>query len=128
MRKILLVCICILKYIICFAEGNDNQETFMQEVIMQLTDTKDYNTLGQHKAPARMPKVSYDSQHLYITPHYDIIDAHITIRDETDNIIYDIYTTLIGAGNVIMIPKDVMERKYSLELTFHENYYIGIFL
>lgn len=124
MKKILLVCICILQYIICFAEDKSNQESFMQEIIMQLMDTKDYHMPGQHKSPAQVPLVSYDTQHIYITPHYDIPDAHIIIRDKTDCIIYGIYTTLTSTCNVIMIPKDIMEKKYSIELN---HMYIGIF-
>ncbi len=113
--------------IICSAEDKINQETFIHEIVMQLTDTRDTYISTQHKSPTRTPQVSYDNQHLYITPHYDITDAQIIIRDENDNIIYDINTALTGSNSVITLPQYVMENKYSIELVYSEKHYIGIF-
>lgn len=127
MRKTLLTSLCMLFCIICSAEDKINQETFIHEIVMQLTDTRDTYISTQHKSPTRTPQVSYDNQHLYITPHYDITDAQVVIRDDNNNIIYDIYTTLSGSGSVIMLPENVMENKFCIELTYNEKCYIGFF-
>ncbi|WP_288317899.1 DUF3244 domain-containing protein [Xylanibacter caecicola] len=128
MRKILFIIVCTFHCISGLAQKATEQFDLLKGVMMQLTDVKDYHMPGQHKAPARMPIVSYDNQHLYITPHYNIPDAQIIIRDETDNIIYDINTALTGSCSVIILPQYVMENKYSIELVYSEKHYIGFFI
>lgn len=127
MRKTLLTSLCMLFCIICSAEDKIYQEAFIHEIVMQLTEEQDHIIIGQHKSPIRTPQIYYDNQHLYITPHYDVPDAQIIIRDETDNIIYDINTALTGSNSVITLPQYVMENKYSIELVYSEKHYIGIF-
>ena len=127
MKRILFTIICALHCIFDLAQNVTERVDFLKDVMMQLIDVKDRYMPGQHKAPARMPQVSYDNQHIYIIPHYDITDAQIIIRDETDSIIYNTYTTLISSGSIIIIPGDIMESKYSIELIFSEKHYIGIF-
>lgn len=127
MKRILFTIICTLHCIFGLAQNITEHVDFLKDVMMQLIDAKDRYMPGQHKAPARMPQVSYDNQHIYIIPHYDITDAQIIIRDENDNIIYDINTALISSGAIIIIPGDIMESKYSIELIFSEKHYIGIF-
>lgn len=118
---------CALHCIFDLAQNVTERVDFLKDVMMQLIDVKDRYMPGQHKAPARMPQVSYDNQHIYIIPHYDITDAQVVIRDDNNNIIYDIYTTLSGSGSVIMLPENVMENKFCIELTYNEKCYIGFF-
>lgn len=127
MKRILFTIICTLHCIFGLAQNITEHVDFLKDVMMQLIDAKDRYMPGQHKAPARMPQVSYDNQHIYIIPHYDITDAQIIIRDENDNIIYDINTALSGSGSVIMLPENVMENKYCIELIYNEKCYIGFF-
>lgn len=129
MNKILFTVICTLHCIFGVAQNVTEHVDFLKDVMMQLVDNKDKICHGQptHKAPARMPQVSYDNQHIYIIPHYDITDAQVVIRDDNNNIIYDIDTTLSGSGSVIMLPENVMENKYCIELTYNEKCYIGYF-
>lgn len=129
MKRILFTIICALHCIFDLAQNVTEHVDFLKDVMMQLVDNNDKIYHGQptHKAPARMPQVSYDNQHIYIIPHYDITDAQIIIRDETDNIIYDINTALTGSNSVITLPQYVMENKYSIELVYSEKHYIGIF-
>lgn len=127
MKKILFTIICTLHCTFGVAQNVTEHVDFLKDVMMQLIDVKDRYMPGQHKAPARVPQVYYDNQHIYIIQHYDITDAQIVIRDENDNIIYNTYTTLISSGSIIIIPGDIMESKYSIELIFSEKHYIGIF-
>lgn len=129
MKKILFTIICTLHCTFGLAQNVTEHVDFLKDVMMQLVDNKDkiYDGQPTHKAPARMPQVSYDNQHIYIIPHYDITDAQIIIRDENNNIIYDIYTTLIGSGSVIAPPEYVMENKFCIELVYNEKCYIGYF-
>ena len=130
MKKVSLIIIYLFVCITVLAERNVPTVFPLQEVMMQLqlTDNQNHILTGQHKSPALMPQVAYDNQYLYITTHYDITDAQIIIRDENNNIIYDIYTTLISSGSVIALPEYVMENKYCIELTFLSKTYIGFFI
>lgn len=128
MRKTFFIYIYMLLCITTSAaEDNVQKETAIQNVIMQLTDNQEKIFVGQHKSPAQVPLVSYDTQHIYITPHYDIPDAHIIIRDENENIIYDIYTSLSSHGFIITPSTDIMDNKYCIELVYYDLSYTGIF-
>lgn len=129
MKKILFTVICTLHCTFGVAQNVTEHVDFLKDVMMQLVDNKDkiYDGQPTHKAPARMPQVSYDNQHIYIIPHYDITDAQVVIRDDNNNIIYNTYTALSGSGSVIMLSENVMANKYCIELTYNEKCYIGYF-
>ena len=127
MKKILVTCISLFSSLTGFAQNTIERNDFLQEVTMQLLDTKDKYTPGQHKSATRIPDVAYDKQYLYITPYYDVSEAQILIYDKADNIIHSVYTPLTGSGTVIILPENVIEDMYYLELVYNGLSYIGSF-
>lgn len=81
----------------------------------------------RHKAPARIPSVSYDDSHVYVVAPFEIECATILIYNEDGEVIYSTVTPLTTAGITLTLPWTVCEERYSLELTYGSMDLVGYF-
>ena len=81
----------------------------------------------QHKAPARIPSVSYDDSHVYVVAPFTIESATIIIYNEEGEVIYSIVTPLTTTGIMLALPSSVCEERYSLELVYGSMDLVGYF-
>lgn len=81
----------------------------------------------QHKAPARIPSVSYDDSHVYVVAPFTIESATIIIYNEEGEVIYSIVTPLTTTGITLTLPWSVCEERYSLELMYGSMDLVGYF-
>ncbi|MBR5350901.1 MAG: DUF3244 domain-containing protein [Prevotella sp.] len=118
MKKLLLLSISILACVMTFAQG--------QEVNMGWVDPSEWQ--GPHKSPTLLPRVSYDSQNLYIWSPYTIDLLQVIIRDEDDDIIYsNVCMPLVQEMTTFALPSTVCTDKYSIELIYGDHHLIGYF-
>ena len=82
---------------------------------------------GHHKAPARIPSVSYDDSHVYVVAPFTIESATIIIYNEEGEVIYSIVTPLTTTGITLTLPWSVCEERYSLELMYGSMDLVGYF-
>ena len=81
----------------------------------------------QHKAPARLPSVSYDDTHVYVVAPFQIESATIIIYNEEGEVIYSIVTPLGTEPVTLWLPQYVCDERYSLELIYGSMDLIGFF-
>jgi hypothetical protein len=82
---------------------------------------------GQHKAPARLPSVSYDDSHVYLVAPFLIESATIIIYNEDGEVIYSTITPISTEPTTVYLPLYVCDERYSLELVYGSMDLIGYF-
>lgn len=81
----------------------------------------------ERRTPAWIPvKASYDADNLYFYAHTLMNDVIIQVKDESDNIVYEITTTLLP-DNLIKLPVCLDEGTYILEIENGSITYCGDF-
>ena len=81
----------------------------------------------QHKAPARLPSISYDDSHVYLVAPFLIESATITIYNEDGEVIYSTVTPISTEPTTVYLPQYVCDERYSLELVYGSMDLIGYF-
>ena len=81
----------------------------------------------QHKAPARLPSVSYDDTHVYVVAPFQIESATIIICNEEGEVIYSTATPISTEPTTLYLPQYVCEERYSLELVYGSMDLVGYF-
>lgn len=119
MKRILLALVMV-----CSCLGMYAQEG---PVEMTLSREDPGFVVGRHKAPARLPSVSYDDSHVYVVAPFTIESATIIIYNEEGEVIYSIVTPLTTTGITLTLPWSVCEERYSLELVYGSMDLVGYF-
>ena len=81
----------------------------------------------QHKAPARLPSISYDDSHVYVVAPFTIESATIIIYNEDGEVIYSTITPLGTTAITLNLSQYVCDERYSLELIYDDVALIGYF-
>ena len=81
----------------------------------------------QHKAPARLPSISYDDSHVYVVAPFLIESATIIIYNEDGEVIYSTVTLLGTTAITLNLSQYVCDERYSLELVYGSMDLIGYF-
>ena len=119
MKRILLALVMVCSCIGMYAQDGPVEMTLGRKT----TD----NVGIYHKAPARIPSVSYDDSHVYVVAPFTIESATIIIYNEEGEVIYSIVTPLTTTGITLTLPWSVCEERYSLELTYGSMDLVGYF-
>ena len=120
MKRILLALVMVCSFMSMFAQSQGPVEMTLGR---ETTD----NVAGRHKAPARIPSVSYDDSHVYVVAPFEIECATILIYNEDGEVIYSIVTPLTTTGITLTLPWSVCEERYSLELMYGSMDLVGYF-
>ena len=125
MKKYLLLLMGLLFCSVGFAQEleEDNEETEEVEVYeVDPTITK------PRKSPALLPRVTYNTQNLYVWSPYTIDLLQVIIRNEDDDIIYsNMCMPLVQGMTTFALPSTVCTDKYSIELIYGDHHLIGYF-
>ncbi len=119
MKRILLALVMV-----CSCLGMYAQEG---PVEMTLSREDPGFVVGRHKAPARLPSVSYDDSHVYLVAPFLIESATIIIYNEDDEVIYSTVTPISTEPTTVYLPQYVCDERYSLELVYGSMDLIGYF-
>lgn len=120
MKRILLALVMVCSFMSMFAQSQGPVEMTLGR---ETTD----NVAGRHKAPARIPSVSYDDSHVYVVAPFTIESATIIIYNEEGEVIYSIVTPLTTTGITLTLPWSFCEERYSLELMYGSMDLVGYF-
>lgn len=123
MKRILLALVMVCSCMGIYAQGQYSPG----QVEMTLSREDPKLVAGHHKAPARIPSVSYDDSHVYVVAPFEIECATILIYNEDGEVIYSTVTPLTTAGITLTLPWTVCEERYSLELTYGSMDLVGYF-
>lgn len=87
------------------------------------------STNGENGTQHPYAIIDVTSEREFVTIHSDslINNAHIIIKDNIGNIIYDDIITIIPSSNTIYISEGYDNEKYTIEIFYDEKYLIGIF-
>lgn len=105
---------------------------YSQVINMDLQVSYDYENGAttsprQHKAPARLPSISYDDSHVYVVAPFTIESATIIIYNEDGEVIYSTVTPISTEPTTVYLPQYVCDERYSLELIYDDVALIGYF-
>jgi len=105
---------------------------YSQVINMDLQVSYDYENGAttsprQHKAPARLPSISYDDSHVYVVAPFLIESATIIIYNEDGEVIYSTVTPLGTTAITLNLSQYVCDERYSLELVYGSMDLIGYF-
>lgn len=113
MKRLLLICICILSCIFCFTK----------EVHIKLT--KNDQMADTRSSPAIL--ITQENNIIYIYTDSPIQNIKITVKDETGNLVYSEYITNIYNRYPIFI-NNAESGIYMINLTINYTFqYYGIF-
>lgn len=118
MKRIALLLTLAYFFTVSYAQG---------EIDMTLNKEVKGNVSGHHKAPARMPSVSYDDYHIYVSAPFEIENASIIIYNEEGEVIFSTITSLTPEQTCIILPLSAREERYSLELAYGDTLWMGYF-
>lgn len=110
---------------ICSCMGMFAQSQGPVEMTLSREDPK--IVAGHHKAPARLPSVSYDDSHVYVVAPFTIESATITIYNVDGEVIYSTATPISTEPTTLYLPQYVCDERYSLELVYGSIEFIGYF-
>lgn len=116
MKKIVLALVMVCSCLGMFAQ---------EEMILKKKTTT--TVTGQHKAPARLPSISYDDSHVYVVAPFMIESATIIIYNEDGEVIYCTVTPITTEPTTVYLPQYVCDERYSLELVYGSMDLIGYF-
>lgn len=82
-----------------------------------------------HTDPDRyeIPQVTYDDDIVAIRSETLIADMRVIIEDILGNVIYDKRITVNPSGNIIYIPEEYSNEKYSIKLVYENKRMFGFF-
>ena len=123
MRKYLLLLMSLMICSMGFAQEVEDPEEEAEEVFLNEIDPTILT--GPKKGPALLPRVTYNSQNLYVWSPYTIDMLHVIIRNEDDDII--LCMPLVQGMTTFALPSTVCTDKYSIELIYGEHHLIGYF-
>ena len=106
-----------------FAQEMEDPEEETEEVFLNEIDPTILT--GPKKGPALLPRVTYNSQNLYVWSPYTIDMLHVIIRNEDDDII--LCMPLVQGMTTFALPSTVCTDKYSIELIYGDHHLIGYF-
>lgn len=118
MKKIVLALLMLCSFMSMYAQG---------EIEMTLHKIVTDNVGIHHKAPARLPSVSYDDSHVYVVAPFTIESATIIIYNEDGEVIYSTVTPITTEPTTVYLPQSVCDERYSLELVYGSMDLIGFF-
>ena len=119
MKRILLALVMVCSCIGMYAQDGPVEMTLSRE--------DPGFVAGHHKAPARIPSVSYDDSHVYVVAPFTIESATIIIYNEEGEVIYCTVTPLSTTPITLNLSQYVSDERYSLELIYDDIALIGYF-
>ena len=119
MKRILLALVMVCSCLGMYAQEGPVEMTLSRK------DTQ--IVAGHHKAPARLPSVSYDDSHVYVVAPFTIESATIIIYNEDGEVIYSTVTPISTEPTTVYLPQYVCDERYSLELVYGSMDLIGYF-
>ncbi len=120
MKRIITFLLLMCAYATCFSRTID------MDLQLNYHDIQN-GSPRQHKAPARMPSVSYDDYHIYVSAPFEIENASIIIYNEEGEAIFSTITSLTPEQTCIILPLSAREERYSLELAYGDTLWMGYF-
>ena len=120
MKRIISFLLLMCAYATCFSQTID------MDLQLNYHDIQN-GSPRQHKAPARMPSVSYDDYHIYVSAPFEIENASIFIYNEEGEVIYSMVISVNSEQTCILLPLSVCEERYSLKIIFSGINLIGYF-
>lgn len=89
------------------------------EIILKLSYDEDARGFERTKrAPVFIPVIaSHDSENLYFSSRISIGDATIVVKDERENVVYEVNTSMLS-GEDIVLPLNIEKGRYTLEITY----------
>lgn len=125
MKKYLLLLMGLLFCSVGFAQELEEDDEETEEVEVYEVDP---TITKPRKSPALLPRVTYNTQNLYVWSPYTIDLLQVIIRDEDDDIIYNnVYMPLLSGTTTLNLSTTVMTDKYSIELIYGDHHLIGYF-
>ena len=125
MKKYLLLLMGLLFCSVGFAQELEEDDEETEEVEVYEVDP---TITKPRKSPALLPRVTYNTQNLYVWSPYTIDLLQVIIRDEDDDIIYsNMCMPLIQGMTTFALPSTVCTDKYSIELIYGDHHLIGYF-
>ena len=126
MRKYLLLMMGLMICSMGFAQEVEDPEEEAEEVFLNVIDPTILT--GPKKGPALLPRVTYNTQNLYVWSPYTIDLLQVIIRNEDDDIIYsNVCMPLVQGMTTFALPSTVCTDKYSIELIYGDHHLIGYF-
>ena len=118
MKRILLV-LAIVMCLPVLAKSVPSYGKMGTEIILKLgynDNAKGYDR-GK-RSPAFIPiTASHDTENLYISSRMSIEDAIVVVKDEWDNVVYEVSTAFLS-GEETALPLNIGEGNYTLEITY----------
>ncbi len=125
MKKYLLLLMGLLFCSVGFAQELEEDDEETEEVEVYEVDP---TITKPRKSPALLPRVTYNTQNLYVWSPYTIDLLQVIIRDEDDDIIYsNMCMPLVQGMTTFALPSTVCTDKYSIELIYGDHHLIGYF-
>ena len=88
------------------------------EIILKLGYSDSEGIEREKRSPIFIPIIaSHDSEKLYLSSRISIGDATIVVKDERENIVYEVSTSILSGGEMAL-PLNMNEGSYTLEITY----------
>lgn len=124
MRKYFLLLMSLMICSVGFAQEMEDEEETEEVEVYEVDPT----VHEPRKGPALLPRVTYNTQNLYVWSPYTIDMLQVIIRDEDDDIIFNnVCMPLVQGMTTFALPSTVCTDKYSIELIYGDHHLIGYF-
>lgn len=88
------------------------------EIILKLGYNNAEEVEKGKRSPVFIPiTASHDAETLYLNSRMSIEDATVVVKDEWDNVVYEVSTPFLS-GEETALPLNIGEGRYTLEITY----------